>query len=272
MTRLAATHKGSLPIVGGSLHFEISGNGPVLVFAHGLGGNHRSWCQQIPRLSAHYTCVTFSHRGFAPSRDDTGRPRPHLFAQDLTALLDHLDIQRTVIVAQSMGGWTAMEFALAFPERVTALVLGATTGTLRHPDLVTLAADGATARNQALRAREVHPAAGERMARDQPALHRLFLDISRSSGEWDRDLLRRALDDMRVRDVDQLQALQCPVLALVGAEDIVCPPANVRILTAGLPRADLTVVPRAGHSVYFERPATFNEAVLTFLKDTETTR
>lgn len=265
-------HKGSLPIVGGSLYFEVSGNGPALVLAHGLGGNHRSWWQQVPSLSASYTCVTFSHRGFAPSRDDAFQPSPQLFAQDLTALLDHLDIQSTAIVAQSMGGWTAMEFALACPERVTALVLCATTGTLRNPRLVTLATDTATARNQALRARGVHPAAGERMARDQPDLHRLFLDIDRSSGQWDRNLLRRALDDMRVRDPDQLQALQCPVLALVGAEDIVCPPANVSILADGLPRANLTVVPRTGHSVYFERPTTFNEAVLTFLENPEMAR
>jgi pimeloyl-ACP methyl ester carboxylesterase len=256
----------------GSLYYEISGSGPVLAFAHGIGGNHRSWWQQVSHFSAHYTCLTFSHRGFVPSHDDTGKPRPHLFAQDLAALLDHLDFERVAIIAQSMGGWTALEFALHNPERVTALVLSATTGTLRHPGLVTLAATGADARNGALRARGVHPAAGERMAREQPELHRLFVEISRSSGEWDRDALRRALDGMRVRDPHELQAVTCPVLALAGAEDVVCPPANVRILAGSLPHANLAVVPRAGHSVYFERPAMFNEAVLNFLRDTEAAR
>lgn len=272
MTGPIAAQEGSLPIVDGSLNYEISGNGPVLVFAHGLGGNHRSWWQQVPHLSAYYTCLTFSHRGFAPSRDVTGQPRPHLFAEDLTALLDHLDFERVAIVAQSMGGWTAMEFALNAPDRVTALVLSATTGTLRHPGLVTLAVTGTDARTRVLRARDVHPAAGERMAREQPALHRLFVDISRSSGEWDRDALRRALDDMRIRELDELQVITCPVLALVGAEDVVCPPANVGILASSLPRTNLTVVPRTGHSVYFERPAIFNEAVLNFLGNMEAAR
>jgi pimeloyl-ACP methyl ester carboxylesterase len=272
MTGPIGAQEGSLSIVDGSLHYEISGNGPVLVFAHGLGGNHRSWWQQVPHLSADYTCLTFSHRGFVPSHDDTGQPRPHLFAEDLTALLDHLGYERVAIVAQSMGGWTAMEFALNTPDRVTALVLSATTGTLRHPGLVTLAATATDSRNGVLRARGFHPAAGERMAREQPALHRLFGDISLSSGEWDRDALRRALDNMRVRDPHELRSVTCPVLALVGAEDVVCPPANVGILASGLPHAHLTVVPCAGHSVYFERPAMFNDAVLNFLRDTEVAR
>lgn len=270
MTDPVAPREGSLSIADGSLHYAISGDGPALVLAHGIGGSHRSWWRQVSHFSEHHTCLTFSHRGFAPSHDDTGRPRPHLFAEDLTALLDHLDLERVAIVAQSMGGWTAMEFALNAPDRVTALVLSGTTGTLRHPGLVTLAAAGA--RTAALRARGVHPAAGERMAREQPELHRVFVEINRSAGEWDRDALRCALDGMRVRDPHELRALRCPVLALAGAEDVVCPPANVRILADSLPRADLTVVPSTGHSVYFERPAMFNKAVLNFLRDTEAAR
>jgi pimeloyl-ACP methyl ester carboxylesterase len=244
-----------------------------VVFAHGLGGNHRSWWQQVPYFAQHYTCLTFSHRGFAPSRDDvTGHPRPHRFAQDLTALLDHLNIERVAIVAQSMGGWTAMEFALSAPDRVTSLVLSGTTGTLRHPKIASLDATRADPGTHALRARGVHPAAGDRMAREQPELHQLFIDIDRSSGGWNRDAVRDALDAMRVRDPHELQVVCCPVLALVGAEDVVCPPANVEILVTGPLRASLSTVPRAGHSVYFERAATFNEIVLNFLQETDTNR
>lgn len=264
--------EGFLPVPGGSLHYSMAGRGPALVFAHGMGGTERSWWQQVSCFSAHYTCLTFSHRGFAPSRDDTGQPRPRLFAADLTALLDHLDLERVAIVAQSMGGWTAMEFALNAPDRITALVLSATTGSLRHPGLVTLAATGTEPHTLTLSARGIHPAAGDRMAREQPALHQLLVDISQSSGDWDRDALRRALDDMRVRDLDDLQAVTCPVLAIVGSEDTICPPANIDILAGGLHSVNLTVVARTGHSVYFERPDMFNDAVLDFLRNMEDTR
>ena len=67
------------------LYFEVEGSGPFLVFAHGLGGNHMSWWQQVPHFSARYTCVTFSHRGFAPSSAPPGGPDPAAYLGDLAA-------------------------------------------------------------------------------------------------------------------------------------------------------------------------------------------
>lgn len=259
---------GLLQVPGGSLHYEVSGRGPALVFLHGLGGNHRSWWQQLPAFRSTFTCVTLAHRGFAPSTDETGIPRPELFARDLAALLDHLGIGRAALVAQSMGGWTALEFTLAHPDRVDALVLCGTVGSLRHPDLIPLA--GFTGR--ALRERGIHPAAGERMAREQPRLHALYQEINRASGDWDRDAVRERLDAMRVRDAERLHELRCPLLAIVGAEDAICPAGNVRLLARAVPRARLVLVHRAGHSVYFERPILFNALVRDFLGSCRTNR
>ena len=50
------------------LYYEIHGSGYPVVFAHGSGGNHLSWWQQIPFFSQHYTCITFDHRSFGLSR------------------------------------------------------------------------------------------------------------------------------------------------------------------------------------------------------------
>ena len=58
----------------GNLYYEVSGSGPALLFAHGLGGNHLSWWQQVAHFAPHYTCVTFAHRGFAPSDPVAGGP------------------------------------------------------------------------------------------------------------------------------------------------------------------------------------------------------
>ena len=63
------------------LYYEAEGAGPVLVFAHGLGGNHMSWWQQVPHFRDRYTCVTFSHRGFAPSSAPPGGPDPAEYAR-----------------------------------------------------------------------------------------------------------------------------------------------------------------------------------------------
>src|SRR3954470_5003250 len=115
------------------LYYEVDGSGPLLVFAHGLGGNHLSWWQQVPHFRGRYICVTFAHRGFAPSSAPPGGPDPADYAGDLAALVDHLGVREVRIVAQSMGGWTALEFALAQPERVRALVLASTAGPIARP-------------------------------------------------------------------------------------------------------------------------------------------
>ena len=59
-----------------SIYYEVSGSGPALVFAHGLGGNQLSWWQQLAHFVPRYTCVTFAHRGFTPSSPVPGATAP----------------------------------------------------------------------------------------------------------------------------------------------------------------------------------------------------
>src|SRR3954469_2627021 len=169
--------RGFLDRPGCRLYYEVEGTGPFLVFAHGLGGNHLSWWQQVPHFRERYTCVTFSHRGFAPSSAPPGGPDPADYAGDLAALIDHLGAPDVRIVAQSMGGWTALEYALAQPDRVRALVLASTAGTIArvpslfaHPEQLPTWERQAEASARTLQA-NIHVAAGERMAREQPAAH-----------------------------------------------------------------------------------------------------
>ena len=58
---------GRLRREGVEIYYERVGAGPALVFAHGLGGNHLSWWQQVAHFAPSHTCVVFSHRGFPPS-------------------------------------------------------------------------------------------------------------------------------------------------------------------------------------------------------------
>ena len=66
--------------------FRMAGQGPAIVFAHGLGGNHLSWWQQLAHFAPRYTCVAFSHRGFPPSSPVPGERAPDRYADDLAAL------------------------------------------------------------------------------------------------------------------------------------------------------------------------------------------
>ena len=93
-------------------HGPKPGTAPAIVFAHGAGGNHLSWWQQVPHFRDRYTCVVFDHRGFGQSHVEEDTPIGAAFVDDIHSLLDHIGIAKATLVAQSMGGWTCLGFTL----------------------------------------------------------------------------------------------------------------------------------------------------------------
>jgi 3-oxoadipate enol-lactonase len=253
---------------GASLYYESHGpkpgTAPTIVFAHGAGGNHLSWWQQVPHFRDRYSCVVFDHRGWGISSKPADGAR---FSGDLRALLDHLGIERTAIVAQSMGGWTSLRFALELPARVERLVLCDTHGGISSPDI-----DGwtkATAENAAKSPAAklppgVHPAVGERMYSEQPVLASLYEQID-TLNRITRQEVFAAIQQAGTVTLEEAATIAFPVLLLYGEEDIVIPPPFLEAAAAAIPGARVVPIPKAGHSAYFERPGPFNAAVDEFL-------
>jgi 3-oxoadipate enol-lactonase len=227
----ATVTSGFVQNAGAEIYYERTGSGPAIVFAHGLGGNHLSWWQQVPHFSSNYTCVTFANRGFSPSRVTSGSLDPGLFEEDLLALVDHLKLTEVRLVAQSMGGRACLYFALNHPQRVRGLVMASTRGAV---DLNTLDAadrkaieswfEAHKAIEADLRKRGIHPAAGERMAREQPALEFLYREIDRLSAGLDKDALRPKLAAAQTLPASAVKELKVPVLFISGMEDVIFPP------------------------------------------------
>jgi len=268
----ALRHLGVLQRPDCRLYYEVSGEGPAIVFAHGLGGNHMSWFQQVAHFAAQYTCVAFAHRGFAPSSPVAGGPNPADFAADLAALVAHLGLNDIRIVAQSMGGWTAVEYALQQPPGLKALVLASTTGTVDPQKIIepehsrlALWADTAMSRIPELIARGVPLGAGEGMASDQPAQHLLYRQIDDLNSTLDKEALRARLGKARTRAPDELNRIACPILFVSGDEDVVIPPFAADAIARVVPSAKVVHIADAGHSAYFERPTPFNQIVEEFL-------
>ena len=258
------------------LYYEVTGAGPAVVFAHGLGGNHLSWWQQVPHFAGRCTCVTFAHRGFAPSSEIPGGPDPADYAGDLAALVDHLVLDRVFLVAQSMGGWACLEYALGKPERVRALVLASTAGAiarratlLRDPPALDAWIARAAAARADMQRDGAHPAAGARMAREQPALHFLYRAIDAIAGaKLDKEGLRARMIALQTRPPDDLAGLTVPTLFITAEEDVVFPPLLAPSLATLMPNARVEQVAAAGHSVYFERAGVFNRLVEEFFSRT----
>ncbi|MQF69781.1 alpha/beta hydrolase [SAR202 cluster bacterium AD-804-J14_MRT_500m] len=243
------------------LYHEVSGNGDPVVFAHGAGGNHASWWQQVADFSNTYQVITFDHRGFGHSKDIHNGPGINAFADDLEALLEYLGIDQTFLVAQSMGGWTSLGFTVRHPNRVRALVMADTPGGIDDPSVHEIAREVAkTNQGKSLLERALPQSFRDRCPEKTElytAIYGFNFPTPDTSG----------LRGTKVATAAQLKSLKVPILYLVGQEDISTPPNLIEAAHRLTPSSSYLEVPGAGHSVYFEKPEVFNYLVHQFLEN-----
>ena len=103
------------------------------------------------------------------------------------------------------------------------------------------------------------------MAAEQPALHLLYRHIDDMNAQLDKEAIRARLFAIRTRAPEELAAIGCPVLFIVGDEDVVIPPFAADAIAAVVPGARAVHIADAGHSAYFERAQVFNRHVAEFL-------
>ena len=250
------------PVNGIALYYEVHGEGLPVVFAHGIGGNHASWYHQVPAFRERYTVVTFDHRAFGNSHDDPAGDGRSRFVDDLEGLLDHLGIEQTVLVAQSMGGGTCSGFTVRNPRRVRALVLADTLVGLEEPPEIKVVMDGV--RKATSKLSQLERVLGPKFRSREPAGTQLYASIASFNAASRLNLAGQLPTRPSAED---LAATGVPILFLVGEDDVLMPAAQVAAFQRLVPGSKLVVVPDAGHSVYFEAPDAFNEAVLGFLAE-----
>ena len=244
------------PVNGIELYYESAGQGPTVVFAHGAGGNHLSWWQQVPIFSKSYRCITLDQRGFGQSLNPSDAPGREAFVDDLRALLDYMEGGEVFLVAQSMGGLTCLGFALAYPHRTKGLVLADTTGGIGERSVVEKLRQRQSPDDVMLRA----VSSGFR----ETELAKAFLYREINIMNPPRDPEPNGFTSGEGPKAPELARMKVPTLLIVGEEDIVMPPAVMELSQKLIPGSRLEVVADAGHSVYFEQPEIFNKLVLEF--------
>ena len=241
------------------LYYQVFGEGPVIVFAHGVGGNHAIWFHQVCRFRQTHRVVTFDHRGFGMSTDPQRLGRS-AYSDDLAALLDHLEVKSCALVAQSMGGGTCVGYASQYPQRVDALVLADTLYGMVLPADVEPIMVKAKAATEDLG--QIERVLGTRARESNPSLAELYRQIN-SFNATDRHSLQG--EYAHQLSCSELESLGIPVLFIAGEHDVLFPPEAIRMVQKRVSGSEWVELAGAGHSAFLEQPENFNNHVADFL-------
>jgi pimeloyl-ACP methyl ester carboxylesterase len=228
-------------------------------------GRRPCWQLAPPALSPSFTVITVDLRGFGNTRWESDHDA-RSFPGDIIAVLDAVAVsggpRKAVLVGQSIGAAAALRAALLRPDRAAGVVLAHSLGGLRDPELTALVkADRAVAEQIPVLDRLMTPDFRSR----RPDMAFLFRQMGTFNTATMQDLRNLNSDGP---SLEELRAVPFPVLLLAGEKDAVLSPATVRrageLLGAG---ARVEVVPGAPHSMYWETPDLFNDAISRFLKE-----
>jgi 3-oxoadipate enol-lactonase len=282
----------SLSVRGTELRCVDCGQGRPVLFVHGFPLDHTMWAAQIEAISRQYRVIAPDLRGFglsAMAEKGTGpicvEPPPgrsgkldlspvvpvtmEQFADDLAAMLDALGVREPVVYCGlSMGGYIALQFQRKYASRLRGLVLCDTRSTADTPEAV-------VARRTIV----------DRVLKEGPAsvadamLPRLFCETTRKQRPEIVEGLRRvimanspqgiaaaALGMAERPDMTaSLREIRCPTLVIVGREDVISPPAEMRGMADAISGARFVEIPAAGHMSPLENTAAVTAAIAEFL-------
>ena len=249
---------------------------PVVVFLHGVTGHARTWDEEARVLAERYRALALDQRGHGDSDPaPDGDYSDDALLGDLVAFVDTLELHRVAIVALSLGGRVAINFAGRYPGRVERLVVVdigpeiAPAGRARVGTLMATAPERFESLDEVVtHMRANAPLYTEAMLRHRAAHAVRPLPDGGLTWKYDR-ALRDAIRQGRMRVPTDLwaqwRAITCPTLLVRGAESDVLSDETAKRMVEELPVARLVVVPGAGHTVPGDRPAAFQSLLREFL-------
>lgn len=266
----------TVEVNGINVAYEVQGEGAPLVLVAGLGYDRWMWHKMVPPLAEHFRVITFDNRGVGGSDKPPGPYTAQLLADDLAGLLDALGVTETAVMGHSMGGFVAQAFALAYPQRLTKLILSATNfGGPRHIPVTqeALAVLMDTTSDPLVRLRNgilisCAPGFAERCPEvvEEWLAYRAAHPID-PAGYQAQMGIGLGLMSAEAAFEQRLAQVTAPTLLISGAHDKVVPPGNVVLLAQVIPHAQTVILEAAGHFFPFEVPEQAAAVVANFLRD-----
>ncbi|MGC9539697.1 alpha/beta fold hydrolase [Streptomyces sp. UG1] len=237
------------------------GEAVPLVFVHGWTADRHRWDHQMAHFAERRRVVRLDLRGHGESTG-AGARRVGDLAEDVLALLDHLKIERFVIIGHSMGGMIAQTIALAHPERVERMVLVNSIGKMAYSrGRALLMAASTLAPFKLFVAANIQRAFAPGYPREE------IREYIRASAQTPREVVMTLYGAMRAFDIlDQVGQIQVPTLMVHGYHDIQLPLSQMLRMAKAYPDAVVRVLD-AGHELPVEKPAELTTALDRFLTD-----
>ena len=260
-----------------------SGEGPAVLFIHGLTGSHRNWAHLVHELGAEHRVVAPDLWGHGASAKPMGDYSLGAHAGTMRDLLDELEIDRVTVVGHSFGGGIAMQLCYLFPERVERLVLVASGGLGRSVSpllraatvpgagwvLPVIASNWVRGQGEAVGRALGH--VGWHPGPDVTEIWRGFTSLA------DADTRRAFLATTRsvidpggqtVNARDQLAMnFDVPTMVVWGSRDRMIPAWHATAAQKVIPGCRVELFEGAGHFPHLDEPERFAKVVSEFMKE-----
>jgi 3-oxoadipate enol-lactonase len=248
------------------LHYELTGEGPPLVFVHGMCGRGEVWAGQVSRLANEFTCITYDRRGHGSSTDRDVAHSVPLHGDDFAELVRRLELGPVLYVGSSGGARIGVDVVL----RHSGLLAGAV---LSEPPVFSLDPErGKEFMSKVVPAVQPHLDAADLAGAVDAFFDAVCPGLWRLLSDDDKERYRRS-GEMLVADLQQppfavssedLAAVRLPVLAIAGLDSAPFLQSTPRVIAAAVPNAELVEFADCGHVTYAEQPEAFANAVRGF--------
>jgi len=258
-----ATHH----VNGIDVNYEVNGQGPSLLFVHGLGSSGQDWEEQVAFFSKKFKVITVDVRGHGKSAKPAGPYSIQLFAEDMAAFIQALDAAPVHMVGISMGGMIAFQLAVDHPELLKSMtIVNSGPAVFAHTFKDRMQIFQRSILFRLLSMQKIGEVIGGKLfpKEDQKELRAAVIE------RWAKNDKPAYMDSFKAivgwSVADHISNINIPTLVIAADEDYT--PVSVKEeYVSKMPNAKLVVIQDSRHATPLDQPEEFNKTLDKFLSE-----
>jgi len=251
-----------------SISVDYSGQGEMVLFLHGIGGNKNNWKNNINFFSKNFLTVAWDTRGYGDSDDYNGELDFDNILDDLKKVIDFFKKTRAHIVGLSMGGQIATLFYDKYPNYVKTLTLCDTHFGLSNLSPTEIEKFINLRKEPLLNGKvpkDIAPSVASTLIGDNNNISAYNQLVESMSLLHKESYLKTIESSMRTEHRHIFKNIKVPTLIMVGELDTLTPPSMSKSIMNEIKGSYLKIIPKAGHLINIEEPDIFNQNLIQFL-------